>query len=132
MSSSNTTPDVFTLAREYLQWESNAAYRELIASAVAANDTKALQSAFVPRIAFGTAGLRARMTAGYHNMCDLVVRKHAHHTGRCMGGTELRCRTYGDNHPSHRTPYLFIVCFCFCYCVSVFMLLGCSNESGFC
>ena len=60
-------------ATQYVSWEPNAKSRQAVQSMIDSGDAKSLKDAFEPRIAFGTAGLRARMSHGYHNMCELVI-----------------------------------------------------------
>jgi phosphomannomutase len=60
-------------ARQYARFEEESAFRASVAQWVAAKDEANLRAHFRPRIAFGTAGLRARMAPGYHNINCLVV-----------------------------------------------------------
>ena len=59
--------------REYIEYEPSEAARSHLHSLLQSNDTPALRSLFVPRISFGTAGLRAAMLPGYHNINSVVV-----------------------------------------------------------
>jgi phosphomannomutase len=67
------SPEVATKAAEWLQWDPNPKNKAEIEALVAAGDEPELQKRLMQRIVFGTAGLRARMQAGYSSMNDLVV-----------------------------------------------------------
>lgn len=58
---------------EWLQWDQNAATRSEILDYVNKNDIKTLKNLMLNRLAFGTAGLRGVMGAGYAAMNDLVI-----------------------------------------------------------
>lgn len=73
MSSASTSSSLVELAREYVSYELEPSYRQQVQEWLDTNNEAELKTAFVPRIAFGTAGLRARMAAGYHNMGPLVI-----------------------------------------------------------
>ena len=76
MSSSTPIPaDLLAEAQQYLQWEENGDYRAQVEALLAAGDSDQLQAHFRPRIAFGTAGLRAKMAPGYRHMNPLVVQQ---------------------------------------------------------
>ncbi|KAI8804882.1 hypothetical protein BJ742DRAFT_822777 [Cladochytrium replicatum] len=60
-------------AREYIGLENNDAYRAEIQAFIDSNDLTALHARFSSRIAFGTAGLRAEMGAGYSRMNGVTV-----------------------------------------------------------
>lgn len=64
---------LLSLASEYVRWEENAAYRSTVASWIASQNLVEIRAHFLPRIAFGTAGLRARMAPGYKHMNALVI-----------------------------------------------------------
>jgi len=74
---SSSSPDsldaLLSDARAYLRGEEEATFRAQVEEMVQAKDEAALRAHFRPRIAFGTAGLRARMAPGYHNINCLVV-----------------------------------------------------------
>ncbi|XP_043190190.1 phosphoglucomutase-2-like [Amphibalanus amphitrite] len=59
--------------QEWLSWDKNDATRSEIASLQEAGDWARLSSLLEKRMAFGTAGLRGRMGAGYACMNDLVI-----------------------------------------------------------
>lgn len=61
------------LARAWLAVDPNADLRRRVEELVAANDLALLASLMEPRIAFGTAGLRARMEPGFARMNDVTV-----------------------------------------------------------
>ncbi|KAK8803680.1 hypothetical protein WA158_001374 [Blastocystis sp. Blastoise] len=60
-------------AKEYISWEPDEACRNEISQIVAAENWEELDKRFGKRIAFGTAGLRQAMEAGYSRMNHLVV-----------------------------------------------------------
>ncbi|KAM7458444.1 hypothetical protein BLSTO_00796 [Blastocystis sp. subtype 1] len=60
-------------AEEYIRWDPVVSTREEISQLLKEEDWKALEKAIMHRLAFGTAGLRGRMGAGYNCMNDLVV-----------------------------------------------------------
>ena len=59
--------------REYIDYDPDPASRSRLSALLSSSDVAALRPLFLPRIAFGTAGLRARMAEGYHNINALVV-----------------------------------------------------------
>ena len=61
------------LVADWMRWDKNPATREEIQELVVENETKELERRMRPRIAFGTAGLRARMEAGFSRMNQLTV-----------------------------------------------------------
>ncbi|TPX51447.1 phosphoglucosamine mutase [Synchytrium endobioticum] len=61
------------LAAEWLRLDKNPKTRQEIAGLVAAQDWKELDARLGERMAFGTAGLRAAMGAGFSRMNDLTV-----------------------------------------------------------
>ncbi|KAI8333695.1 hypothetical protein BC941DRAFT_434208 [Chlamydoabsidia padenii] len=62
-----------TLVEEWLRLDKNETTRQEIANLQAANNTTELEKRLAQRIEFGTAGLRARMEAGFARMNDLTV-----------------------------------------------------------
>ena len=56
------------LCDQWLAWDANERTRAEVQRWRAAGDVAALAAAMRPRIAFGTAGLRGRMCAGFANM----------------------------------------------------------------
>ncbi|KAF4554657.1 Phosphoglucomutase/phosphomannomutase-like protein [Elsinoe fawcettii] len=62
-----------SLANQWLSQDRDSTTRAEIASLLAAKDHAQLSLLLRPRIAFGTAGLRARMSAGYARMNCLTV-----------------------------------------------------------
>ncbi|KAI9173101.1 hypothetical protein H9P43_007232 [Blastocladiella emersonii ATCC 22665] len=67
------TADVHALAKEWLLLDRNPATRKEIEALVAKDDVAELTARLGSRIEFGTAGLRARMEAGFSRMNDLTV-----------------------------------------------------------
>ena len=61
------------LVKEWLQLDKDINTRLEIELLVARSDTQELEKRMTPRIAFGTAGLRARMEAGFSRMNRLTV-----------------------------------------------------------
>ena len=61
------------LVADWMRWDKNPVTRQEIQELVAHNETKELERRMKPRIAFGTAGLRARMDAGFSRMNQLTV-----------------------------------------------------------
>jgi phosphomannomutase len=59
--------------QQWIEYDPNPESKARIAKLLEDNKFGELESLFVPRIAFGTAGLRSRMADGYKNMNDLVV-----------------------------------------------------------
>ncbi|TGZ81169.1 hypothetical protein EX30DRAFT_395678 [Ascodesmis nigricans] len=66
-------PVLRTLVDEWLRLDKNGTTRAEIQSLVAVNNVSELQKLLGTRIEFGTAGLRARMQAGFSRMNDLTV-----------------------------------------------------------
>ncbi|XP_065173251.1 phosphopentomutase [Atheta coriaria] len=58
---------------EWLAWDQNKKNRAEVQDLVDRQDAEAAQKIMLPRISFGTAGLRGRMAAGYACMNDLVI-----------------------------------------------------------
>lgn len=58
---------------QWIEYDPNPVSRARVAALLEAEKFDELEKLFVPRIAFGTAGLRSRMDAGYKNMNELVV-----------------------------------------------------------
>lgn len=73
---------VEALTRQWLEWDSNPVTHKEIQDLVDKGDQKELAVRMLPRISFGTAGLRAKMQAGYAFMNDLVVQQASQ--GLCM------------------------------------------------
>ncbi len=61
------------LAKLWLQWDKNPDTRAEIEALLAKNDIPELGKRLKKQIAFGTAGLRGRMQAGFSYMNDLTV-----------------------------------------------------------
>ena len=61
------------LVHDYLEYEPDPTATSYLASLVTSSDLSTLRSLFHPRIAFGTAGLRGRMSPGYHHINSVVV-----------------------------------------------------------
>ncbi|KEI39491.1 uncharacterized protein L969DRAFT_49228 [Mixia osmundae IAM 14324] len=64
---------ILAKARAWLALDRDAATRSEVQQYIDGNDTKALHAILDQRIAFGTAGLRARMQAGFGRMNDVTV-----------------------------------------------------------
>ncbi|MCJ1247707.1 Phosphoglucomutase-3 [Trapelia coarctata] len=64
---------VLELVEEWLRLDKDFVTRTEIEQLVTRNDTQELERRMTPRIAFGTAGLRARMEAGFSRMNRLTV-----------------------------------------------------------
>lgn len=73
---------VEALVKEWLEWDRNLTTKKEIQALYDKGDFKELTARMLPRISFGTAGLRARMQAGYANMNDLVVQQASQ--GLCL------------------------------------------------
>lgn len=58
---------------EWLEWDQNDKTRAEILSLINQNEVKKLENLMLNRLAFGTAGLRGEMGAGYAAMNDLVI-----------------------------------------------------------
>ena len=65
--------DIISKAKEYIAWEPNKTFKSEVETALNKNDVNILKDMFGKRIAFGTAGLRAKMKGGYKYMNDLIV-----------------------------------------------------------
>ena len=61
------------LVGQWLSWDMDGRTRAQVEGWMASGNAKELQSAFGERIAFGTAGLRGEMKAGFANMNLLTV-----------------------------------------------------------
>eukprot|EP00808_Paulinella_micropora_P028456 g79856.t1 len=72
---SSLSPQLQQLVTQWLTWDSNPTTRQEIQALVAKGNVKELQDCLGTRIAFGTAGLRARMRAGFKYMNDLIIRQ---------------------------------------------------------
>jgi phosphoglucomutase len=66
-------PSIHDLAKEWLRLDQDERTREEMENLVAENNTDELEKRLRHRIAFGTAGLRARMGAGFSRMNSLTV-----------------------------------------------------------
>lgn len=58
---------------QWIQYDPNPTSKAAVEKLYADKDFDTLSAHFLPRIAFGTAGLRSKMTFGYKNMNELVV-----------------------------------------------------------
>lgn len=65
--------DVLKTANQYLKWDTNPETKALINDYVSAKNYAELKALLNTRLAFGTAGLRGPMGAGYNRMNDLVI-----------------------------------------------------------
>jgi phosphomannomutase len=61
-----------SLATDYISWDPCVETRETIKALVEAKNDQELDRRLGQRLAFGTAGLRGPMGAGYNYMNDLV------------------------------------------------------------
>ena len=61
------------LVDKWLAWDKNETTRKEVIELVAKNDESTLSKALSKRIAFGTAGLRGRMCAGFAFMNEVTV-----------------------------------------------------------
>ncbi|KAJ9081484.1 hypothetical protein DSO57_1014031 [Entomophthora muscae] len=68
-----SSPSCFELAKEWLRLDKNPTTREAIQSLVDSQDEKKLEELLCIPLTFGTAGLRAKMEAGFSRMNDLTV-----------------------------------------------------------
>lgn len=73
MLSSISNPDLDKKIEEWLKWDKNEKTLKEVQTMVNNRDYKKLSNLFLNRLEFGTAGLRARMGAGYNQMNELVV-----------------------------------------------------------
>ena len=64
---------VLLLAREWLKWDQDLSTRTEVEDLISENAVDELHRRFLPRITFGTAGLRARVESGFARMNSLVV-----------------------------------------------------------
>jgi hypothetical protein len=71
--SSQAAPAVRAMAQEWLQLDNNDSTRAEIQSLLDSDNHDELSRLLCKRIEFGTAGLRAKMGAGYINMNDVTV-----------------------------------------------------------
>jgi phosphomannomutase len=67
--------EIKDLAQQWISWDPNPTTRQEIADLVTQNNTVELEKRLRTRIAFGTAGLRGPMAAGFSCMNDLTVRQ---------------------------------------------------------
>lgn len=65
--------NVFDAAREYVEYEINDQYKSIVKELIQTNNINQLNKLFIPRISFGTAGLRGLMSPGYHNINSLII-----------------------------------------------------------
>jgi hypothetical protein len=65
--------DILEEAKQYVTWDPNDETKSQINSFLEANNVVELRSALSTRLAFGTAGLRGAMGAGYNKMNELVM-----------------------------------------------------------
>ncbi|XP_030768391.1 glucose 1,6-bisphosphate synthase-like isoform X1 [Sitophilus oryzae] len=65
--------DLNQKVEEWLRWDKNPKTRDEIKKLADQNQTKDLEKILMKRVAFGTAGLRGKMAAGYACMNDLVI-----------------------------------------------------------
>ena len=65
------------LAEQWMRWDMDPKTRDQMQGWIDKEDSEALEKSLKPRIAFGTAGLRGEMKAGYAHMNLLVVTQAA-------------------------------------------------------
>lgn len=65
--------EILEEAKQYVKWDPNDETKSQINSFLEANNVVELRSALSTRLAFGTAGLRGAMGAGYNKMNELVM-----------------------------------------------------------
>lgn len=70
-------PELDTKIKEWLKWDQNEKTRSEVESLIAAAKYDELGKLMMSRLTFGTAGLRAKMGAGFKCMNDLVVLQSA-------------------------------------------------------
>merc|ERR1712093_953049 len=73
MGNANMRQDIQDLCDSWLAQDKNEKTRNEVLSLQAAGDETELAARLEKRIGFGTAGLRARMEAGFSRMNDLTV-----------------------------------------------------------
>ena len=61
-----------SLASDYIAWDPCPETKQHVQQLVQQNNVEALDALLSSRLAFGTAGLRGPMGAGYNRMNDLV------------------------------------------------------------
>ena len=66
-------PTLNEAAHEYLSFDPNPLTRAILSDLLQDNKLDELHTCLKKRIAFGTAGLRAKMAAGYNSMNDIVI-----------------------------------------------------------
>ena len=70
----STSPEaIMSLAQQWLELDQDPATRTEIQELLRQNDHAALSSQLLPYITFGTAGLRARMEAGFARLNALTI-----------------------------------------------------------
>jgi len=102
------SPKLTLRLREYLNWDKNPKFRSEIENLFTAEDEVTLGSLLLPRLEFGTAGIRGKMGGGYAQMNDLVIIQTSQ--GLCsylmslFGGREQRSVVigYDGRHNSRR------------------------------
>lgn len=61
------------LAQNFVKWDPNEETRKVIEDLISKGDIDTLNKLLGSRMAFGTAGLRGPMGAGFNHMNDLVI-----------------------------------------------------------
>jgi phosphoglucomutase len=84
-----------TLVNEWLRLDQDASTRSEIEELVAKNNTAELQLRLQKRIAFGTAGLRGRMEAGFSRMNSLTIIQASQGLAEYLLKTNLDTKTQG-------------------------------------
>uniref|UniRef100_A0A914C422 Phosphoglucomutase (alpha-D-glucose-1,6-bisphosphate-dependent) n=1 Tax=Acrobeloides nanus TaxID=290746 RepID=A0A914C422_9BILA len=72
------------LVDNYLAWDKNEKFRKQIEDLVAKNDEAELRARMFGKLTFGTAGVRARMEAGFNRLNDLTVIQLTHGMAKHM------------------------------------------------
>lgn len=73
MSSESNFSKLDKKITEWLNWDRNESTRAALEKLVKENNRSELSKILLTRIAFGTAGLRGKMSVGYACMNDLVI-----------------------------------------------------------
>lgn len=64
---------VLQQSHEYIEYEIDENNKQKVQQLIDNNDKTTLTKLFIPRISFGTAGLRGLMNIGYHNMNNVII-----------------------------------------------------------
>lgn len=89
-ASTRSNEAVIKLAQDWVTWDPVQSTREEIAELLSSENFQELEKRMLPRISFGTAGLRAKMQAGFANMNSLTV----------LQASQGLCRYLEEQHAS--------------------------------